>query len=147
METNEPNKIEGSVFFTNDELNSHLRETAKWGKLLAIVGFVGLGILVIIALVFISGLTNPLARNTGGLPQWMGIIYLAMGALYYFPTSYIYSFSKSIKNGLDSNDEETVLSGFSKLKSLFKFMGITTLVILSIYALIIVFAVLAMGMR
>ncbi len=147
METNEPNKTESSVFFTNDELNSHLRETAKWGKLLAIVGFVGLGFIAIIALVFISGITTSLGGNTAGLPQWMGILYLVMGALYYFPINYLYNFSKSLKNGFELNDEELVLSAFSNLKSLFKFMGITTLIILSLYALIIVFGVLALGMR
>jgi hypothetical protein len=46
-----------------------------------------------------------------------------------------------IKKGLKSNDITTITAGFQNLKSLFKFMAIVTIVILSIYGLILIVAI------
>jgi hypothetical protein len=43
-----------------------------------------------------------------------------------------------MKQGLQTNDQQTVTSGFGNLKSLFKFMGIFTIVILSMYAVALI---------
>jgi hypothetical protein len=145
METNEPNKNEGSVFFTNEELIGYLREIVKWSQLLVIVGYIALGIIVIAALVFMSGIASKFDTGVNGASQYISIMYLALAVLYYFPIKYLQNFRNAVKNGLDSKEEETVIYGFSNLKSLFKFMGIATIVMLSIYALLFVIAIFTAG--
>lgn len=126
----------------NDEIRGYLLETSKWGKLLAIVGYVGMGILLLIGLFFIVGLSIFSSFSGVGFPmRIMGFIYILISVLYYFPLKYLYNFSIQLKQGLNSTNQLTVTTGFENLKSLFKFMGIFTIVVLSIYALIIIIAV------
>jgi hypothetical protein len=77
----------------------------------------------------------------------IGFFYLLIGALYFFPIYYLHQFSDKIKNGLSSQDLEDITAGFQNLKSLFKFMGICTIIVMSIYALIFVGAIIAGAMR
>ena len=70
-----------------------------------------------------------------------GFMYIIIGALYFFPVNYLYKYAVQIKKGLKSNDITTITAGFQNLKSLFKFMAIVTIVILSIYGLMLLVAV------
>jgi len=138
---NDVTNNEGS-FFGNREVKDYLIEASKWGRFLAIVGFVGMGLFVVLAIFIMSGFSQ-LDRNFGGgLPTAsIGFMYLLFGAIYFFPIWYLYQFSIKIKQGLQSSDLPTVTSGFQNLKSLFRFMGIFTIVILSMYALILAIAI------
>lgn len=133
MENFEPKLQEENTFISNTEIRSYLFETSKWGKFLAIVGFVVMGIMMLAVTYMIFGnLSSKLFPM-----RLLGIPYMIIFAVYYFPISYLYKFSVKIKQGLDSNDTLTITSGFQNLKSLFKFMAIFTIVFLSIYGLIL----------
>jgi hypothetical protein len=109
---------------------------------MAIVGYVGMGLLVLLALVMIVGLSvmSGLAR-TGFPTGIIGLVYIALAAVYYFPVTYLYKFSVQMKQGINSGEESSVISGFQNLKSLFKFMAIMLIVILSIYALVLLISI------
>jgi hypothetical protein len=123
----------------NTEMKTYLAEAARWGKFLAIIGYIGVGFLVLagiilmIVLSFADGITD--VNFPVGI---VGIIYIALAVVYYFPVHYLHRFSASMKQGLSADDEQYVLTGFKNLKSLFRFLGILTIVILSIYALILI---------
>ena len=124
------------------EIGNYLLETSKWGKFLAIIGYIGMGLLILLALFMMFGLSH--LSPFSAMPYPMGIfgfIYIIMAVIYYFPVTYLYKFSIQMKQGLLSNDSMTVSSGFQNLKSLFKFMGILTIVILSIYGLLLLILV------
>jgi hypothetical protein len=70
-----------------------------------------------------------------------GIVYILIAVLYYFPVSYLQKFSDQAKQAVTMNDQGMLNSGFANLKSLFKFMGIFTIVVISLYALILVIAI------
>ena len=72
---------------------------------------------------------------------WIGIFYVLMALLYFFPTYYLFQFANKTKKGISNNSNESVEEGLVNLKSMFKFIGIFTVVILSIYALIFLVAV------
>ncbi|MDZ4667111.1 MAG: DUF5362 family protein [bacterium] len=148
MESTETLNIETSSFFKNEERNAYLREMAKWGKLLSIVGFIGMGIICIIAVAMMAGMSF-FSKNTslGGLNTWIGLVYIAMAALYYFPVKYLFTFSKEINLALDLQDENNLTEGLKNLKSVFKFMGIATMIMLVVYGLVFVFGLLAYSMR
>ncbi len=131
-----------NFFVSNSEIDSYLLETAKWGKFLAIMGYIGMGILVLVSFFMMVGASFFGSAATAGFPMWIvGFIYIALAVVYYFPVTYLYKFSAQMKEGIRSNDGSTVTSGFRNLKSLFRFLGIFTIVILSIYAVALVVVV------
>lgn len=139
MDNLEKNVQFENSFITTTEINGYLLETSKWGKFLAIVGYVGLCILIILSLFIMIGFSQISKFSGVGFPMGMiGFLYIIIAVIYYFPINYLYSYSVQIKQGLNSNDLSSITAGFRNLKSLFKFLGIFTIIILSIYALILV---------
>lgn len=124
----------------NREIHTYLIETAKWGNFLAIIGYVLMGLLALLSLFMIFGMSHLIPNQT--FPIWiMGVVYLAMAGVYWFPVTYLYRFSAQMKQAVLSRSESLYVLGFANLKSLFKFFGIFTIVILALYALAIVVAI------
>ena len=139
MENTENIPTTESQLIINSDVKSYLLETAKWSKFLSIAGFVGMGILVLVGIFVMVGLSAFSSISNMGFPMGaLGFIYIIIALLYYFPLSYLYKFSVNLAKGLKSNEQQSVNYGFENLKSLFKFMGILTIVVLSIYALVLV---------
>ncbi|MBR9922370.1 MAG: DUF5362 domain-containing protein [Bacteroidetes bacterium] len=146
MEQNEP--IDSGLGYEDLGLTqmakNYLHETAKWARLLSIVGFVFIGLIVIMALfagAFLSSTMQEMQQS--GIPfggTFITIIYLAVAALYFFPTLYLYRFATRTKLAIETQDTDQLTSGLENLKSTFKFMGILMIVVLSIYALGIIIA-------
>ena len=120
--------------------NGYLTETAKWARFLAIVGFISCGLMIILGL--FMGTFMGAAMASSGLGAQSGIlfsvIYIAFAGLFVFPCLYLFKFSKSMQVAMSAGDSFQLVEGLKNLKSCFKFMGILTIVILSIYALSIV---------
>ncbi|MBM3455664.1 MAG: hypothetical protein FJX30_06665 [Alphaproteobacteria bacterium] len=123
----------------DNEVKSFLLETAQWAKFISIVGFVGVGFMVL------GGLM--LAGVGGGYFAIMVIIYLLMALIYFFPILYLYKAAVGLKNGINSNNQELFKDGVQNLKSHYKFIGILTTVVLSLYVLSIIFGLLGALMR
>lgn len=124
-------------------IKSFLIETIKWGKFLAIMGFVFTGLIALIGIglmVFGSVITSklPAGMFMGG---FIGFIYMLMGLLYYFPSKYLYDFCVYIKQALILNDQESLAYAFSKMKSLYRFWGILMVIVLVFYAIGILFVI------
>lgn len=125
-----------------------LKETAKWAYFLSILGYVGIGFLLIVA-VFAGTLFSTLGGAFGGgigggsFGFIMGFAYFAMAAIYFFPVYYLNKFASNAKRAFRENDSEALTTSFQYLKSHYKFIGIFVLILLSLYGLILVFAVLA----
>lgn len=121
-----------------------LTETSKWAKFLSVMGFIGLGFMVLGG-VFIMSMGNTMfggASFRGGYssmnPALFGLIYIAMAALYFFPVLYLYRFSTAVRDGLDMKNNDDITKGFENLKSHYKFIGIFTIIILSLYVLMFI---------
>lgn len=129
---------------TNESKN-FLLTSCKWAKFLAIVGFVFLGLFVIIALLIgFAGFPMQDMPTSGGMKYAMMLMYLLIALLYFFPTLYLYRFSTFVKQGIESNSTDLMTSGFENLKSCFKFMGVTMAVFIGFYAILLAFGGLAM---
>lgn len=123
------------------EIKEYLLETVKWGKFLAISGYIIVGLLLILSLLFIFGMGMFGSLYGNGMGVMIGGLYFIMCVLYLFPIHYLYKFSIEVKKGLQSSENNfSLVTGFENLKSLFKFMGVMTAVVLSFYALVIVVA-------
>ena len=135
----------------DQQTSIQLNETAKWGRFLAIVGFVFSG-LMLIALV--SALTlGSLASDSGGSPSSMAavlgggiviFIYFVFALLFFIPCLYLYNFSSKMQAALRANQQETLNIAFANLKSCFKFLGILTIIMLVIWGIGLV-SVVGMG--
>ena len=141
MET--PNLFELSV---DGASSGFLKETSRWAKFLSIVGFVMVGLMILISLSIIGlGSSNALLeaslQNAGySSPMMVGVIYLVMAVVSIFPYLYLFQFGSRMKAALDASDQDALNSAFSNLKSCFKFVGVFTIIMLAF--LILAFAVM-----
>jgi amino acid transporter len=120
--------------------SSFLREIAKWSKFLSIVGFIMIGLMLLIIIFAGTAMSALFATTYGTQSSGTGVFQIILVAcfllIYFFPCLYLYKFSTRMQVALRNNDQETLNSSFENLKSCFKFMGIFMIIILSIYALV-----------
>ena len=143
MENTENNQEIKQPIIVDDKTKNYLSETIKWGNFLAIIGYVGIGLLALGGI----ALTVSFAffYNSSIIEYfWIvaGFVYLVMAVVLYFPVTYLYKFCLQMKQGLQQNEQKPVTFAFENLKSLFKFVGIYVIVILCIYALLLLIVVL-----
>ncbi|MFL5742064.1 MAG: DUF5362 family protein [Flavisolibacter sp.] len=131
---------------------SHLLETARWGRFLAIMGFI-LCVLIVVLGVFFGSLMTRIYNRDGiqpmpaGMNIVMACVYLVIAVIYFFPCLFLFRFSSGIKLALNSNEQDRLNASFENLKSLFRYVGIMTIIILVIYGLILIFAILGFAAR
>ena len=139
LENNLP--VENSMM-NNMEIKSYLMEASKWGQFLAIVGYVMMGLLVLVAIVMMFAMSVVSQVAQSKFPLWMlGLVYILLAGIYYIPITYLYKFSVQMQKAIQMQNEGLLTSGFQNLKSLFKFMGIFTIVMLALYGLALLIAV------
>ena len=137
METIEENVKTNSQMVINDEIKKSLTVISKWTKFLAILGFVGLGFIVVAA-IFMVVMGNYYSQYDGGdvSTHIKALFYIILAVVYYFPLNYLIKSAKSFKKAVMSDDQEILNSGFANLKSHFNYMGILAIVLISLYILI-----------
>lgn len=129
-------------------VRSHLSDTARWGRFLAIMGFIGSG-LILLAVIF-------LLANPGQFPQGFGeesggarfapvafVIYMIIAiVLYFLPCLFLFRFATKMKRALATESQEELTISFQNLKVLFRYVGVLTIIVLSIYAIVILVLIL-----
>ncbi len=145
MENNLQNENENQLTI-NKEISYYLLETTKWAKFLAIIGYIGIGLLIALALFVMFGLSQLSQYTSMPFPMgFIGVLYIIIAVIHYFPVNYLYKFSVQTRKALDLNDSIPLTSGFKNLKSMFRFIGIFTIVVLSIYILALLIMIPAMA--
>jgi len=149
-ETSEFEKFELQL---NETAKDFLKETAKWANFLSILGFVGIGLMLVFA-VFAGSIFSAMGstmRGMGGMGGSFGVImafvYVFIAAIYFFPVYYLNKFAVNAKRAFRDNDSEALTNSFGYLKSHYKFIGILTVAILVLYGLIFVFGILGALLR
>lgn len=133
--------IENFEMKLSESANEFLKETAKWAYLLSIVGFVGIGLMVLLA-IFAGTLFSAMGSSMPGMSGMgssigigMTFLYLMLATLYFFPVYYLNKFAVNAKTAFRESDSEALTTSFEYLKSHYKFIGIMMLVIFSLYGL------------
>ncbi len=145
----ENSEIEEFELQLNESAKGFLKESAKWAYFLSILGYIGIGLIVLAAIfagalfAFIGNLSREMNHigSMGG--SLITALYLLIAAFYFFPVYYLNKFASNAKVALRDNDSKSLAASFEYLKSHYKFIGIMSLVILCLYALIIVFMIIA----
>lgn len=148
MEVLEDNVYAGNSLSVDNDVKGFLLESAKWSKFLSIVGFVMTGLMVVGSLFMITlGSTLPSMPGQAVKTPFvgMGVGYLVLSAIMFFPVYYLFKSSVGIKKGITLSSQEDFRNGFQNLKSHYKFTGILTIVMLSIYVLAILIVLIFAG--
>jgi hypothetical protein len=65
----------------------------------------------------------------------MGIFYILIAGLYFFPAMYLYRFATASAQAIEKLNDDILEEGIENLKSLFRFTGILMIIVLSFYAI------------
>jgi hypothetical protein len=125
-----------------------LKETSPWLRFIGVLGHIGAVFLVVIGLVFsiltMAGLGAYTVDAFGGLSGTLvGLIYLAMGVVAFFPARFTYRFGAKIRNYLLSGGTGDLEGAFRYNRALWKFYGILAIVYLAFIPLGIIGVVVA----
>ena len=125
-----------SVLELNNNAVEALRESAKWSMFLAIMGFIGIGFMVIAALFVGSAMAMmPDDPNIpmSGIKNYLSFIYLIVAALYFPPIYYLYKYATGMKSSLQTRNSQSVSDALVSLKSHHKYLGISIIVFIALY--------------
>lgn len=136
---------------------AHLNETARWAKFLAVVGLILLALTVLtgIAATFFMApafrgaladdyrtpMTN--FENMGAVV--MLAVYLVIVLIALFPMLFLLRFANKMKKALATNDQTLLNISFQNIKAYFRYLGIITIIVLLLYALIIAFSIIGVS--
>ncbi len=119
----------------------YLRAAGRWAMFLAILGFIGIGIMIILAL-FVGVAGSALGSGFHILPAAaITAIYIIMAFIYFIPVYYLYKFADNAIKLVRFRNKLTLTETFKYLKNHYQFMGIFTIVIISIYVLILIISI------
>ena len=117
---------------------SPLQQTKPWVTFLAICGFVATGLIVLVGLIMLA-----VGGFAKGVPAAFGLVYVLLGALYVFPSLFLFRYGAAISRLLSTRDTRDLAAALTRQKSFWRLVGIATLVILCLYVLILVVGVVA----
>jgi hypothetical protein len=120
----------------------YLNTTAKWAKFLAVMGFIGIGIMALLGLFMgvIFSFVNSLP-SMSNLPfpmRYLGFFYFIFAAVYVMPVIYLNNFSNNISKAVAFRETALLTEALLNLKRHLKYIGIMTIVFIATYILIIV---------
>lgn len=119
----------------------HLRSTKPWVRFISITTFLLAGLMLLGGLLMFILPVGP-GMERLGLGPLVGVIYILLAGLYIAPAYFLHQFASSIGNLMKGDGDVAMEAALASQKSFWRFVGISTLVIICIYALIFVFAIL-----
>lgn len=149
MESNQPldyNMSEQTAL--SEQAYTHLRKSGGWAMFLAILGFLGAGIMILsgVGLSAMSGFGgNELSEFMPFRPIMLGLLYLGIGLIYLIPIIYLYRFAQKAREIGQSRH----LPGLEQVLQLqfrvYQITGIMVILFIVLY-IVIIFAFVSFGM-
>lgn len=122
----------------SDQAKKHLLEASKWANFISIVGFIAIGLLIIMSFSIGAILANLPEGSLGGLPpKFFSFFYLIAAGIYFIPVFFLFQFAQKTKQALIEDDHNLLTFGLKKLKSHYKFIGILFIVLIALYLFLI----------
>lgn len=122
----------GSALIITDPIRGFLAESARWGKFIAIIGFVFIGLGAIMMLFGGGAMLVGGMAGVGGIAMLFYIVVLGISVI---PIVYLYNFATKMQVALRDDDQMYLRDAFENHKSMFKFYGIFMAILLGFYAL------------
>ncbi|MBS1688051.1 MAG: hypothetical protein JSS96_04955 [Bacteroidetes bacterium] len=125
---------------------AYILETVRWTKFLAILGFIVMG------LVFISGLllavvmpSVSIIPGTAGSTAVNSIGLLFLVGVYFYPIYALSKFSSNMKAAMATSSQTHLNEGLRYQRSMYKYIGILTIIMLIFYLLMFLFVGFMIG--
>ncbi len=126
----------------SEAVKKELIRVAKWAKLIAVIGFVicGLILLFIVIAGVILTVFSLLGGDNSALSEakpWITTpVYLVITVLCFVPCLMLYNFSVKAEEAVRYGSDDALVKALSNLYKSFRFVGIITLTIIGLYAVI-----------
>ena len=134
--------LENRKIEIEQEILKHLDATRKWTMFIAIIGFIFLGLLIVIGI--IAGTFLSAFKTSGtdlGLPESIiFILLLILAVIYYLPLHFLFLFSKHAAHAVQKLDRQELHKALKNLKLYFAFTGILIIIVLSFYLIALIIA-------
>lgn len=148
----------GSESLITPRVYEALGKTKPWVRLLAVLGFIGSGLMLLggvfmlvggglIAAAGAAGKSSGAGSAAlGGMPiALMSILYIAMGILYLFPSLKLWNYGSRIGSMLMTRAVDDLEGALEEQKSFWKFVGVLTLVMIGLYIVLFVVMMVVIG--
>lgn len=124
------------------EILNNLNSTRKWTTFLSVLGFIFLGLLIVAGLTTSLFLTTFKTQEANlGIPESaMIIIFVVVGAIFFFPVFFLFRFSRKTRDAIQNLDSKKLLKGLNNLRLYFTYIGVMVIVVLSIYVVALIAA-------
>jgi hypothetical protein len=118
----------------------HLRTTKPWVRFISIMMFIATGFMFLagLAMLFVP---SPPGMNSFSFGPVLAIFYFIFGGLYLVPAYFLFQYASYIQDFINGGGDSAMESTLESQKSFWRFIGILTLVIICLYALIFLFAI------
>lgn len=118
---------------------ANLDATRKWTMFLSVLGFIFLGLLIVAGLATSLFLTAFKTQEANlGIPESvMIIIFIVIGAIYFFPVFFLFRFSRNTRDAIQNHDVRKLSRGLRNLRLYFTYIGVMVIVVISIYILLL----------
>ncbi len=118
---------------------SYLISISKWMKFFFIMAIISVSLIMMAGLAIIASAS--IISDMPDIPDFpvaiVGAIYMAVGALNLVPAIYMNRISKAAERTVESDDNNAMLDFLKNNKSLWKFLGILTIVMIGFSILIL----------
>jgi hypothetical protein len=120
----------------------YLNTSRKWAMFLAIIGFIILGLFLIIGLIAGTFLTvfNLGSKDLGVPESFMFVPVLLLAIIYFFPGLFLFRFSMRIGYAVQTLDKEQLHKALKSLKSYFVYVGVLIIVVIFCYVTMLILA-------
>jgi len=115
--------------------------TRKWSMFMAILGFIGLGLMLIIGIVaalFLSVFNAGSIQDAPSLGFLPGAILMVLSVVYFFPLLYLYRFSKHTGIAVRDTDKSQMQKAIRYLKKYYVYVGILLIIVLVVYFVVFI---------
>ncbi|ACU03536.1 MULTISPECIES: hypothetical protein [Pedobacter] len=139
---------EQETLLVTEEIRSYIYETAKWTRFLSIVGLVFAAFLALMAL-SANGLMETMTAVAPSSPlvklgaAFLTVYFLCISLMLFYPSYLLFKYSNAANTAVLYADQENFTVAMKKMKSVFKFWGIVTIVILAINVISILLTLIA----
>lgn len=117
-----------------------MRQTKPWVMLMGVFTLLG-SAFMLLAAILMMGVGAMMPRNGPVSSAVLGLVYLPMAALYVYPGIKLWQYGSAIGRLMATRATSELEAALAQQKSFWKFVGILTLVIVVLYAVIFLFAI------
>jgi len=118
---------------------SYLETIRKWAFFLSIIGFIVIGLMLIVAIITAT-VSIPFSGFQSGGGIAATVLFIILTVIYFFPVFFLFKFASISKLALEQKDSNRMEEALRYHKMLFRFLGIIAIIFLCIYVIGIIAA-------